>query len=170
MVIINETKNKKEYNLQDTFESDSKRRKQKYLLNLKKEVMLLNVKSVSIQVKDLKMMQYSFSPRLIGLYCLKEDLLNTLNDEEYITIKKTSSLNKNRIYEIINSDFLIIENVFDSLSDEEVFKMCVATMNELDGLKKMKSSIYKESRIKLLEYKLKSVKEYLINRKQTKVK
>lgn len=170
MVIINETKNKRECNLQGTFESDSKRRKQKYLLNLKKEVMLLNVKSVSIQVKDLKMMKYSFSPRLIGLYCLKEDLLNTLNDEEYITIKKTSSLNKNRIYEIINSDFLIIENVFDVLSDEEIFKICVATMNELDGLKKMKSSIYKESRIKLLEYKLKSVKEYLINRKQTKVK
>lgn len=44
-------------------------------------------------------------------------------------------------------------------------------MNELDGLKKMKSSIYKESRIKLLEYKLERVKEYLINRNtKTKVK
>lgn len=37
MVIINETKNKKEYNLQDISEIDSKREKQKYLLNLKKK-------------------------------------------------------------------------------------------------------------------------------------
>lgn len=174
MVIINEKKNKKDYNLKDIPEFDSKREKQKYLLNLRKEVMLLNIKSINIQVKDIKMMKYSSNPRLIGLFCLKKSLLNILSDEEYITINKTSSLNKARIYEIINSDFLVIENVFDKLSDEEINKICITTMNEIDGLKKMKAEFnyYKECRIKLLEYKLERVKEYLINRntKQIKVK
>lgn len=173
MVIVENNKRKKKFKMPDMPNFGNRRRSVAWLLNQRKKARLLNVKSVSVQVKDIKMMIYTKKPRLVGLYS-KMSFKNALsNEEEYITIHKTSDLNKSLMYEIIEADWLVNKSELDEMSTEEIEAKCRSTECQLQILKGNKakySHLKLDDRIKLVEYKLNSMNEYLISRKKDKVK
>lgn len=161
MVIVEETKRKRKYELK-------KYKNLAYILRQKRNVRILNVKSVCVQVKDIKMMQYYRRPLLIKLYSrhICRDELN--NDEEYITIKKSSERNKDIMYEILKADWLIKKEELDQMSIEEIEGKKKDDECRLERLKYYRSRgsyMRLDDMIMLLEYKIKCLDEYLVNRK-----
>ena len=161
MVIVEETKRKRKYELK-------KYKNLAYILRQKRNVRILNVKSVCVQVKDVKMMIHDRRNEFIDLYSrhICRDELN--NDEEYIIVRKSSERNKNIMYEILKADWLIKKEELDEMSIEEVIEKKMYDEHRLEKLKEYKSrgSYMKlDDIIMLLEYKIKSIDEYLVNRK-----
>ena len=143
-----------------------------FLLRHRRNSRILNVKSVSLQVKDIKIMMYSNRSRLYGMYSMMTFKNELNNDEDYITITKSSELNKHRMYEILEADFLIKQNELDEMSIELVEVKKKSDEEQLKRLKENKTRyphLKYDDKIKLLEYKLESLNEYLVNRK-SKVK
>ena len=168
MVIVEETKCKRKYKMPDKPKFKSKRGNVNWLLSQRRNARILNVKSVSVQVKDIKMMMYSNRPRLYGLYSMMTFKNELNNDEEYITITKSSELNRLRMYEILECDWLIKKDELDEMSIELVDAKKNTDECQLRILKDNKSKyphLMLDDKIKLLEYKLESLNEYLVNRK-----
>ena len=151
--------------------SISRRRSVAWLLNQRKNARLLNVKNVSVQVKDVKMMIYTKDARLLSLYAkLKRAELKggSFDDEDYVLICKTSDLNKSLMYSILESDWLLNINELDEMSTELVEAKkktdeCQLRILKVDNEKYPHLKL--DDRIKLLEYKLGCLDEYLVNRK-----
>lgn len=168
MVIVEENKTKRKYVLKQY-------KNMSYILRQRRNVRILNIKSVSVQVKDINMMIYTKDARLLSLYAkLKRSELKggSFDDEDYVLICKTSDLNKSLIYSILESDWLLKINELDEMSVEEIEAKYRSTLCQLQILKDNNakySHLKLDDRIKLLEYKLSSMNEYLVNRK-SKVK
>ena len=161
MVIVEETKRRRKYVLKQY-------KNLAYILRQRRNVRILNVKSVGVQVKDVKMMIHDRRDEFTDLYSRKicRDGLN--NDEEYIIIRKSSEKNKNIMYEILKADWLIKKEELDNMSIEEIEEKKKEDECRLERLKDYRSrgSYMKlDDIILLLEYKIKCLDEYLINRK-----
>ena len=111
MVIVEETKRRRKYVLKQY-------KNLAYILRQRRNVRILNVKSVGVQVKDVKMMIHDRRDEFTDLYSRKicRDGLN--NDEEYIIIRKSSEKNKNIMYEILKADWLIKKEELDEINSE----------------------------------------------------
>lgn len=171
MVVVEENKNKRKYNMPNMPLSISRRRSVAWLLRQRRNARILNVKSVSVQVKDVNMMVYTKDARLLSLYAkLKRAELKggSFDDEDYVLICKTSDLNKSLMYSILESDWLLNINELDEMSTELVE---AKRKNDECQLRILKEDNEKyphlkfDDKIKLLEYKLESLDEYLVNRK-----
>ena len=81
----------------------------KLLKNQKNKAQLINIKSISIQIKDIKQMKYSYLSVLKALFA-KYSKISHLDEEQYITIKKKNNYSKIIISAIINSNWIIIKN------------------------------------------------------------
>ena len=168
MVVVEENKTKRKYKMPDMPKFSTRRGSINFLLRQRRKARILNVKSVSVQVKDVKMMIYSRNPRLVGLYSRMSFRNELNNDEEYIEVRKTSDLNKSLMYEILEADWLIKINELDKMCIELVEAKKKEDECQLRMLKDNKakySHLRIDDRIKLLEYKLECLDEYLVNRK-----
>ena len=90
------------------------------------------------------------------------------DDEDYVVIQKISDSNKSLICSILESDWLLKINELDEMSTELV----ESKKNTLEcQLRILKEDMAKyphlkfDDRIKLLEYKLECLDEYLVDRK-----
>ena len=161
MVVVEETKRKRKYVLKQY-------KNLAYILRQRRNVRILNVKSVSLQVKDVKMMIYDGRSAFIDLYSRKISRDGLNNDEEYIIIRKSSEKNKDIMYAILKADWLIKKEELDEISIEEVEIKKKEDECRLESLKyyNSRNSYMKlDGMIMLLEYKIKCLNEYLINRK-----
>lgn len=120
---------------------------------------LLNIKHVSIQYKDIRMMLFSNDKRLVNLY-MRTDF-NGVSDEDYISISRFKDGCDIIVSLIINSDWLINEEVLNNMSEEEIHIECLLTENKIYQLKKLYQTDEIENKIVLLEYKLNSLREFL---------
>ena len=68
MVIVEETKRKRKYKMADMPEFKTRRGCTNWFLRQRRNARILNVKSVFVQVKDIKMMTYTKDARLLSLY------------------------------------------------------------------------------------------------------
>lgn len=161
MVVVEENKRKRKYILKQY-------KNLAYILKQRRNVRILNVKSVGIQVKDVKMMIYDTRTEFTDLYSRKICKVELNDDDEYIVIRKSSEKNKNIMYEILKADWLIKKEELDKMSIEEIEAKKNSDECHLEMLKdyRARGSYMKlDNRIKLLEYKLECLDEYLINRK-----
>jgi|GEM_PF-5978888 len=168
MLIINKkqrlVKNKSEH----VPEFSNARLKILWLKNQRNEAILLNVKSVSLQVKDIKQMRLSSSINLISLYARFESKLSCLDDEEYITFSKQKKSDKHTILSIINADWILLQTQIENMSVEEIEKIYFELEEKIFNLKagvvdRCRSIDYYNS-LKLLEYKRNCIGEYLSSR------
>lgn len=171
MVIVEENKPKRKYKMPDMPKFKTRRGSIAWLLRQRRNARILNVKSVSVQVKDINMMIYSKDARFLSLYAkLKRAELKggSFDGEDYVLICKTSDPNKSLMYSILESDWLLNINELDEMCIELVEAKKETDECQLQILKdnKVKYPHLKlDDRIKLLEYKLECLNEYLVNRK-----
>ena len=135
------------------------------------ETELINIKSIDIQIKDIKQMIYSKSMRMLSLYT-KYRRKNKYNDEDFITLSKVKkgskkeSINKELIYDIITSTWLIDGDEIENKSKEELEKELLDIENEIGKLKiKLLKTAFSKyditNRINLLTYKKSCINDYL---------
>lgn len=120
---------------------------------------LLNIKHISIQCKDIRMMLFSNDKRLVNLY-MRTDF-NGMSDEDYITISRFKDGCDIIVSLIINSDWLINEETLSNMSEKEIHIECLLIENKIFNLKKLYQTEEIENKIILLEYKLSTLREYL---------
>lgn len=177
MIIITKNKHKKKYINKEIPDFNSRHESVIYYRKLKKEEAILNIKSVSVQVKDIKQMIYSSSVPLQAYYAMFEFIRTKnniiYNDEDYITISKRKKANDRLIYALITEDWLINKDEIESKTTKDI-------KNECNGLKKeilRLLDIYEQDktyirhrvsgRVKLLRYKLSCLEEYCKNMENT---
>jgi hypothetical protein len=120
---------------------------------------LLNIKHVSIQYKDIRMMLFSNDKRLVNLYMRTN--FNDVNDEDYMQISRFKDGCDIIVSLIINSDWLINEEILSNMSEEDIHIECLIIENKIYNLKKQKMTEDIENKIILLEYKLNEYRNYL---------
>ena len=161
MVVVEETKRRRKYVLKQY-------KNLAYILRQRRNVRILNVKSVGVQVKDVRMMIHDRRDEFTDLYSRKicRDGLN--NDEDYIIISKSSEKNKDIMHEILKADWLIKKEELDNMTIEEIETRMNVDECRLERLKNYRtrgSYMKLDDIILLLEYKIKCLNEYLVNRK-----
>ena len=122
---------------------------------LKKKISLSDITSIEVQLKDIKQMKHSKKYYLQTLYLLT-DL--TGQEEDYIVLSKYKKGTIPFIKELLHTSWLIDKNEIEQKSVFELEKECIKLMQ----LIKKKKNI---NEIRLLEYKLYCLKEYLLQRK-----
>lgn len=163
MIIINKTRKNKKYQTTKIPNFKNKKSKLVWLKQQRMNVILANIKNVSIQVKDIKQMIYSSNSFLVALYT-KLSLNNYNSNDDYITIPK-SKYNKTLIYSLITTDWLINYDDIKNKTDEEIEQICMEIENKISKL--MDNSIKEKyycninNKIRLLQYKLSCLTEYL---------
>ena len=129
---------------------------------------ICNIKSVSVQIKDIKHMIYSKNPRLISLYARFRFNNGSYNDNDYITIMNSNSLNKILIYDLISLDWLLNIEELKNKSIDELQKECMDLQNKICELSERKMHMINHEdvdfKIKLFEYKLACLSEFTLNR------
>lgn len=120
---------------------------------------LLNIKHVSIQYKDIRMMLFSNDKRLVNLYMRTN--FNDVNDEDYMQISRFKDGCDIIVALIINSEWLINEDVISNMSEDEIHIECLLTENKIYSLKKVYQTEEVINKIILLEYKLNEYRNYL---------
>ena len=185
MLIINKTKKEKNYKMPPVPMYEHKILTIAWLKKQRMESELINIKSISIQVKDIRQMIYSKSFRMVSLYakCQRGLQYTNQNDEDYITITKSKkgskkeSVNKDLIYDIITSDWIINAEEIANKSVEEIETELQSLESEIEKLnvKLTKNAFSKTditSRINLLTYKKACLIDYLNekNREDNKLK
>ena len=182
MLIINRNKKIKEYQIPKMPNYEHKMYAIAWLKQQKIEAETANIKSINIQIKDINQMIYAKSFRMVSLYakCQRNKRNTKLNDEDYLTIfkekkgSKKESINKELIYDIITSDWLINYEEIENKSIKELETEIKNIESEIQKLniKSEKSAFSKSditNRINLLTYKYNCLKEYLLQ-KQTSTK
>ncbi len=167
MIAITKTK---KYQMPEIPNFENRRTKVLWLRRQKMLAPIYNIKSVSVQVKDIKHMIYSKNPRLISLYARLRFINNSssYNDNDYITITKSSNLNKSLMYALISSDWLLdIENLKNK-SIEELQQECTNLQNKICELNERRKQMINHGdidfKIKLFEYKLSCLSEFTLNK------
>lgn len=170
MLIITRTKKPQKYKIPEMPDFKDRHSKVFWLRRQRMLATLTNIKSVSVQVRDIKQMIYTKNSRLLSLYTkLSFSEIHYeahYNDNDYITISKSKGKNNATIYALITTDWLINLDDLKTKSDEEIQQECTAIENEISKLKALKEekeySYYNiDNRIKLLQYKLFCLTEYL---------
>ena len=170
MINITKTKQIKKYQMPEMPNFENKIAKVLWLRKQQKLATIHNIKSVSVQIRDIKQMIYSKNPRLISLYA-RFHLNNnskSYNDNDYITITKSSNLNKSLMYALISSDWLLNIEDLKNKSIEELQQECTNLQNKICELnekrKQMINHVDIDFKIKLFEYKLSCISEFALNK------
>lgn len=170
MIIINKTKQKKIYQIPEMPIIQHRRSKIVWLKRQKMLAAISNIKSVSVQIKDIKQMIYSKDAYLVSLYA-KFHLNNSrssYSDNDYITISKSSDLNKSLIFALISTDWLLDAGYIEKKSSEEIQQECLDLQNKIYGLyerrKQMINHMDIDFEIKLSEYKLSCLSEFALDK------
>ncbi len=127
---------------------------------------LINVKSVDIQVKDIRQMIYSHKSRLVSLYAWLS-LIGEYSDDDYINISKYKKENKSLIFEILNANWILKLEDLENKTDDELEYECLCLQNKIDDMKRKINSSGEYctcDNIKLLEYKLECLNDYIYQR------
>ena len=177
MIIITKNKSEKKFLKKELPEFNSRHESVIYYRKQKQQEAILNIKSVSIQVKDIKKMVYSFSVPLQSYYAMFEFIRTKnnikYNDEDYITISKRKKANGRLIYALITEDWLINKDELESKTTEDIKNECNGLKKEilrlLDIYEKDKSYRCHRAydKIKLLRYKVSCLEEYCKNIENT---
>ena len=165
MIIINRKKKIEQYEFEQMPNFDHKRSAILWYHVQKMNAELINIKSIDVQVKDIRKMMYTHRPSLVSLYA-QLNFLGECSDDDYINISKYKNGNKHLIFEILNANWILkLEDLEDKTEEElEYEKLCL--QNKIDEMKKkIKSNAYYSSyNIKLLEYKLSCLEDYMFQR------
>jgi len=170
MINITKTKQIKKYQMPEMPNFENRRAKVVWLRRQQMLATIHNIKSVSVQVKDIKNMIYSKNPRLISLYARLRfiDNSSSYNDNDYITITKSSNLNKSLMYALISSDWLLDIEDLKNKSIEELHQDCIDLKNQICELKERRKQMLNHGnidfKIKLFEYKLSCISEFTLNK------
>lgn len=127
---------------------------------------LINIKSIDIQIKDIRQMIYSHNPRLVSLYA-RINLIGGYSDDDYINISNYKKDNKSLIFEMLNTNWLLKLEDLENKTDEELKYESLCLQSKIDDMKRRAnySSTYRtEHNIKLLEYKLICLEDYIHRR------
>lgn len=118
-----------------------------------------NIKSITIDLEDIKHVIYDDNCRhLIGLYA-KLERINTSNISA-ITILNNNLVNKLRIYEILNCDWMINKNESGKNYDDTIIEKVKELHKLIDNYENNKdqhSKIKLMNRIKLFKYYINSI-------------
>jgi len=170
MIIITKVKNPKVYKMPKMPNFIHSREKIIWLRRQKMLALKSNVKSVSVQVRDIKKMICSKEPKLLFLHSkfyLSSDR-TSYSDDDYITITKSTRLNQGIICALLSADWLLDVKVVENKSIEELQQECVELQKQISLLKKKeKSMIYPCDigfKIDLFEYKLSCLSDIISNR------
>lgn len=165
MIIINRKKKIEQYKFEQMPNFSHKRSAMVWYHVQKMNAELINIKSIDVQVKDIKKMIYSHRPSLVSLYA-QFNLLGEYSDDDYINISKYKKGNKHLIYKILNANWLLkLENLEDKTEEELEYEI-FCLQNKIDEMKKKINSneYYYGHNIKLLEYKMSCLEDYIFQR------
>jgi len=176
MIIINQTKQEKIYQIPKMPNVQHRKSKIMWLKRQKMLASISSIKSVSVQVKDIKQMIYSKNTYLVSLYA-KFHLINSrssYNDNDYITISKSSDLNKSLIFALISTDWLLDAGYIEKKSIEEIQQECLDLQGKIHELYERRKQIINHEgidfKIKLFEYKLSCLSEFTLDKVDSKEK
>lgn len=170
MINVTKTKQIKKYQIPEMPNFANRRAKVVWLRRQQMIATIHNIKSVSVQIRDIKQMIYSKNPRLISLYARFRLNNNnkSYNDNDYITITKSSNLNKALMYALISSDWLIDVEDLKTKSIEELHQDCIDLKNKIYRLNERRKQMLSHGdidfKIKLFEYKLSCISEFMLNK------
>lgn len=168
MIVIKKVKKAKKYQMPEMPIFKYRKEKVLWLKRQKKNVTLLNIKNISVQVRDIKQMIYAQNVELRYLY-VKFAQQSYYDDEDYITISKYKKGNFSLLYALISADWLINVEDINNKTFEEIGEDCAILEREISELKIRKQETGNhdtiDKRIKLLQYKLQCLSEFLV--KQT---
>ena len=138
-----------------------------WLRGQKRLAAIANIKSVSVQIKDIKQMIYSDNTRLVSLYAKLHFHNSSYSDNDYITITKSTSFNKSLMYDLISADWLLnIEDV-EKKTIEELQQEYNVLQNKICELKRrnqLNNRVSIDYKIKLFGYKLSCLSEVTLNK------
>lgn len=166
MIIINRKHKIEQYKVSSMPKFSHRRTAIKWEYNEQLNAELINIKSIDIQVKDIRQMKYSSTPLLVSLFA-QLDLAGEYSDEDYINISKYKKGNKALIFAILNTDWLLRLEDLENKTEDELEYEILCLQNNLNATKKKENSnnAYNiENHIKLLEYKLSCLETYMYQR------
>lgn len=170
MINVTKTKQIKKYQIPEIPNFENRRARVVWLRRQQMLATIHNIKSVSVQIRDIKQMSYSKNPRLMSLYARFRLNNNnkSYNDNDYITITKSSNLNKSLMYALISSDWLIDVEDLKNKSIEELHQDCIDLKNQICELNERRKQMLSHGdidlKIKLFEYKLSCISEFALNK------
>lgn len=172
MIIITKNKNeakKENYKSAEIPNFKTGRDRQRYLKIQKMIEILSDIESVSIQIKDIKYMAHSKVPQLVYLNTKFSITKNSYNNDDYITIENSKEFNS-LIFAIVNAKWLLNLETLENKNIDEINQECIELQNQILYLNKLKerrpNDLDIEHSIKLFEYKLSCLLEYIKNPKQ----
>ncbi len=162
MIIINKKKKIEQYKFEQMPNFSHKRSVIAWHHVQQMKYELLNIKSIDIQVKDIRQMIYSHRPILVSLYA---QLDGEYNDDDYINISKSKRGNKILIFEILNANWILKLDDLKSKTESELEAERCYLQNRIDDMKKKANSSNEyDYNIKLLEYQLSCLEDYMFRR------
>ena len=165
MIIINRNKRLKQYRPRQVPNFSHRRavRAWNYVEQMNAE--LVNIKSIDIQVKDIRQMFRTHNPTLVSLYA-RLKLMGEYSNDEYINIPKNRPENVALLFEILKADWILkLESLETKTEDELESERLFLQKRIEDQKKKTKSSNkYYLDYIELLEYKLACLEDYMSKR------
>ena len=162
---VNYRKRIYEYKEKEMPQFSNRRAEHLWLQSEKKEALLLNIKSIDIQVKDVKKMIFSDKSALLCLY--SKFIHFDLDDEEYITVNKRKSGNDWIIYTLITSTWILNESELGAKDIEQIKQELIEIRKNINNIMqnpKLKKDISLKNWIVLLGYKESELTEYLNRR------
>ena len=169
MIVIHKKKKLEQYKFEEVPDFQHLRAKIAWIKRQRMKAALINIKSVDIQVKDIRQMIYSSEPQLISLYTI-QNLRGPFNDEVYVNISKYKKGSDALIYALISADWLLNLEDLENSSSTELEQECFRLQVQINELKeKAKATTITNSydikkRLRLLEYKKSCLSEFLHQR------
>ena len=179
MIIINRNQKLKEYQIPKMPNYERVTNTYLWQKNQEMESMLINIKSIDIQVKDINQMIYSNSFRMVSAFAKYQRYLRTHShsDEEFITISKClkgnkKPINNELIYDIITAEWIIDMDELAMKSTSEITAEIQSLEEKISALfTQIKSSQHSQvdynNRLQLLSYKKACLEKYLNENKRT---
>ena len=167
MIVITKNKKIKQYQIPDMPNFKHNISKISWLERQKKEAELINIRSVSVQIKDINQMIYSEDLHLLSLYAryTRQQLKNNLPNESFITFDKYRKNNKPILWALLNADWILKAEDLENKSTDELENDILNLENEIQTLTQRVTTSHNKgavnNRIKLLKYKLSCINDYL---------
>ncbi len=163
MYIVNKTKIEKKYKFPSMSYLNHRKTQVAWINYQKMKATLINIKSIDIQIKDIRKMIYTSNPLLINLYN-KINFISSANETDFIEIKKNSSFNEALIFQILEVDWLLnladLQNKTPELLTEEIEFLESCLLEHTSNITPT-TPYHQTYHLRLLEYKLLCLKEYL---------
>lgn len=121
---------------------------------------LLQIKHVSIQYKDIQQMLFESDKRLVNLY-MRTNFSQIDDLNKYVQISRFKDGCDIIVYLIITSDWLVNQEELEQQTFEEIDQECLYTEQEIKRLEQEPQTERTQNKIRLLEYKLNTIREFL---------